>query len=134
MGQFTMAALAVIPFALAACTDTGGYGGSPGYYGASAYPSPGYYSPGYYSPGYGPGFGRGPGWAMEQDRWRERQAHEGFNRAAEGVPPASRSTPMPMPHAAPPPMAAAPHPAAPTTPQAANNMRLLNQLGFQPSH
>lgn len=133
MARLVIAASFVTILGLAGCAsmaDSGSYG-SAGYYGTPEYYSPGYYSPSYASLyGYSPApYAYGPGWASGQDRWREHERHEhlGGPPHVQGVPPAGH--PMPMAHPTPPPA-----PPAAAGPQVEHNRKLLDQLGFRPSH
>jgi hypothetical protein len=117
--------------------------GAPGYYGAPAYAPLGYggpsgyavphgYQPGYVAPyAYGPGF-RGDG----GHEHREHEFHHDGSRPINQQPQGVRQGPPPgvQPHAPVPaaPTAARPPPAA--SPQADHNRKLVDQLGFKPSH
>ena len=101
---------------VAGCGYPGASPGADYYPGRQGYYGPGYYGSGYYGPGYAPGYG-GERWRGDQ-RWHGHQS-----RMAEPARPANPVTSAPPPAPRPPPPA----------PNAAENRRLLDQLGFQPN-
>jgi hypothetical protein len=127
--------------------------GAPGYYGTPGYAPSGYggpsgyaapygYQPGYVAPyAYGPGF-RGDGGHEHRDHEFHHDGGRPINQQPQGGrqeggrQEGGRQGPPPgvQPHAPVPaaPMAARPPPAA--APQADHNRKLIDQLGFKPSH
>ena len=118
-----------------------------GYYGTSAYSAQGYYAqPGYaapyaYPPGYVTPYAYGPGWGGGRERWHEHEWRErrddhafplGQQRQDTRQVPQMAVQPRSLTPTVPPPqMAPRPPPAA--GPQADQNRKLLDQLGFRPT-
>jgi hypothetical protein len=140
-----MAGLLVTGLALSGCAETfDGFATSPG---QEVYAAPGYYGPpGYYAPGYynAPGpvyvapYGYQRGWGGGREDWRDHDRHDhgnpNFQSGSQqfhhdGRPPPMAGQPRMSP-VAPPPAAAPP----PARAQADQNRKLIDQLGFRPSH
>jgi len=108
--------------------------GAPGYYARPVYVAPYAYQPTYVTP-----YAYAPGWGEGRDRWRDRDWREHQERSFqnEGRPRLSQqghesrqASQMAIQRPAP---QVAPQPSAAARPQADQNRKLLDQLGFRSS-